>query len=91
MKTFEFQLILDGVDCSDVSMADTLYKAGCDDGTLFSSGGEVAVGFSREALTLEEAVRSAIADVTRAGFSVSRVDPADAPVFDRINQELTLQ
>jgi hypothetical protein len=91
MKSFEFLLFLAGVSSSNSAMAEALFEAGCDDGTLFSSGGEVAVGFSREALSLEEAVRSAIADVARAGFSVSRVEPAEAPVFDRINQELAIQ
>ncbi len=91
MKSFDFLLILAGVDRSDSTMADALYEAGCDDGTLFTSRGEAAVGFSREAPSLEEAVRSAIADVARAGFSVSRVEPADAPVFARINQELAIQ
>lgn len=91
MKSFEFLLILADVNRSDSSMAEALYEAGCDDGTLFSSAGEAAVGFSREALSLEEAVRSAIADVARAGYSVSRVEPADAPVFEQINQELAIQ
>lgn len=91
MKAFEFSLILDGVDRSDDVMANALYEAGCDDGTLYSICGETAVGFSREASSLEEAVRSAIADVARAGFAVNRVEPADAPVFDRINQELAIR
>ena len=91
MKVFDFQLILDGVDRTDSAMANALYEASCDDGTLFSSRGEAAIGFSREATSLEEAVRSAIADVARAGFLVSRVEPTDAPVFARINQELAIQ
>ena len=91
MKAFEFILFLDGVERSDSTMANALYEAGCEDGTLYSACGEVAVGFSREATSLEEAVRSAIADVARAGFLVSRVEPTDAPVFARINQELAIQ
>ena len=91
MKSFEFLLFLAGIDRSESAMAEALYEAGCDDGTLFSSNGEAGIGFSREASTLEEAVRSAIADVAHAGYSVSRVEPAEAPVFDRINQELTIQ
>lgn len=91
MKSFDFIVILADLDHSDSAMADALFEAGCDDGTLYSGGGEVAIGFSREAQTLEEAVRSAIADVAKAGFTVGRVDPADATVFDRINRELTVQ
>jgi hypothetical protein len=88
VKTFEFQLVLADVDVATGEMAEALYEAGCDDGTLFSSEGVAAIGFSREASSLEEAVRSAIADVTRAGYSISRVEPAEAPVFARINEEL---
>ena len=91
MKTFDFLLILADAETCDEIMSDDLYEAGCDDGTLFSSDGEVAMGFSREASTLEEAVRSAIANVSQAGYSVSRVEPADAPVFARINQELAIR
>ena len=88
MGSFEFQLVLGGVDSMTDEIADALYEAGCDDGTAFSSAGVAAVGFTREASTLEEAIRSAIANVNRAGFRVSRVESADESVFDRINQEL---
>jgi hypothetical protein len=47
-----------------------------------------AVGFSRHANSLEEAVRSAIADVNRAGLIVARAESVDELVFDKINQEL---
>ncbi len=50
----------------DVSNA--LYEAGCSDGTPFSSQGIAAVGFAREAHSLDEAVRSAIADIQTAGL-----------------------
>ena len=70
-------------------LAEALYEAGCDDGTPFSSQGVAAVGFSRQSASLEEAIRSAIADLQRAGLTVSRVEPADHPVFSRINAELT--
>jgi hypothetical protein len=90
MKLFEFMLILAGVEYTDSDMANALHDAGCDDGTLFSSSGKAAVGFSREASSLEEAVRSAIADVAHAGYSVSRVEPVDAPVFAQINRELAI-
>jgi hypothetical protein len=91
MKSYEFLLFLAGVNRADTEMVEALYEAGCDDGTVFSSNGEVAIGFSREANSLEEAVRTASANVVQAGYSVSRVEPAEAPVFDRINQELAIQ
>lgn len=69
-------------------IASALYEAGCDDGTPYSSAGVAAVGFTREAGSLEEAIRSAIADVQRAGYSVAAVEPPYESVFVRINEEL---
>ena len=88
MPLYEFQLVLGDIDSMTEKIADALYEAGCDDTTPFSSQGVAAVGFSREAESLEDAVRSAIADVNKAGFSVARVEPADGTVYARINQEL---
>jgi hypothetical protein len=56
----DFQLVLVDVKVMTEAVADSLYEAGCDDGTPFSSQGIAAVGFSREAASLEEAVRSAM-------------------------------
>ena len=88
MPTFEFQLILRDVQEITEELADSLFDAGCDDGTPFSSQGVAAIGFSREADSIEEAVRSAIADVNKAGLTVARVESVDELVFERINQEL---
>jgi hypothetical protein len=88
MATYDFQLILSGVSAMTEDMADELYEAGCDDATPFSSGGIAAVGFSREALSFEDAIRTAISDVQRAGFTVARAESADESLFTRINQEL---
>jgi hypothetical protein len=85
---FEFQVVLSDVGMMTEGIADALYEAGCDDGTPFSRDGVAYVGFSREADRLEEAVRSAIASVNKAGFSAARVEPADGSVYARINQEL---
>ncbi|MEX2172493.1 MAG: hypothetical protein WD851_24440 [Pirellulales bacterium] len=88
MPTFEFQVVLADVDVMTDEIADEIYAAGCDDGSPFSSAGVAAIGFSREAPTIEEAVRSAIAGVNKAGFGVARVEFADEPVFMKINLEL---
>lgn len=89
MPAYDFQLVLGDVTAMTEEIADALYEAGCDDGTPFSSHGVAAVGFTREATKLEEAVRSAIADVNKAGFTVARVEPADGSVYAKINRELT--
>jgi hypothetical protein len=88
MERFEFELILAGVEEMTEEVSNALYEAGCDDGTPFSSEGVAAVGFTREANTLEDAIRSAIADVQKAGYAVARIESADHPVFSRINAEL---
>lgn len=88
MREFEFEVILSGVDEITEEISNALNEAGCDDGTPFSSEGVAGVGFTREANSLEKAIRSAIADVQQAGYSVARVESADEPVFSRINEEL---
>jgi hypothetical protein len=88
MPTFEFQLILRDIQEVTEELADSLFDAGCNDGTPFSSQGVAAIGFSREADSIEEAVHSAIADVNKAGLTVARVESVDELVFERINQEL---
>lgn len=88
MVTYEFCLIL-GHELHIEEIADALYAAGCDDGTPYSSEGVAAIGFSREANSLEEAIRSALADVNKAGFSVQQALPADERVYEKINQELS--
>jgi hypothetical protein len=88
VPVYDFQLVLGNVSAMSEEIADVLFEAGCDDGTPFSSQGVAGIGFSREAISLEEAVRSAIADVSKAGFAIARVEPADESVYNKINQEL---
>jgi len=88
MEAYEFQAVLANVDEMTEETSNALYEGGCSDGTPFSSQGIAAVGFAREACSLDEAVRSAIADIQRAGFRVARVESPDQPVLSRINREL---
>ncbi|MCH8828018.1 MAG: hypothetical protein IID45_00415, partial [Planctomycetes bacterium] len=81
MPKFEFEIILSGETEMTENISNALFAAGCDDGTPFSSEGVAAVGFSREADSLKEAVRSAIADVQKSGYSVARVESADETIF----------
>ncbi len=66
---------------SEVSddLAEALFEVGCDDGSPWSSQGVAAVGFDREAESFEQAVRSAIADVQKAGCHVAwvKIEPQD--------------
>ena len=59
-----------------------LREAGCDDGTPGMCCGVSVIGFSREADCLEAAIRSAVADVQKAGCVVERVQiEHDSPLL----------
>ena len=73
MTSHEFTLILSAEDLADEQCSD-LYEAGCDDGTISTSERVTRIDFCREAPTLEEAIRSAIANVNTAGLHVARVE-----------------
>jgi hypothetical protein len=74
MKTYEFDVYLhDLAEISD-EQADALFASGCDDGTPASMGGSSWVHFDREAASLEDAIRSAVAHVRAAGFKVSKIE-----------------
>ena len=88
MATYRFTVILAGLDEISDDLAEALFEAGCDDGSPWSSQGVAAVGFDRQAESFEQAVRSAIADVQKAGCRVAwvRIDLEDlatsAPAAD---------
>jgi hypothetical protein len=71
MKQHEFTLILDRDP--DDEQADRLYGA-LNDGTISTIAGVPQIHFHRQAMSLEEAIRSTIGDVRSAGFDVQRVE-----------------
>ncbi len=71
MKILEFTLILTSEPNEEE--ADQLYRT-VDDGTLATIEGMPQIHFHREALSLEEAIGSALVDVREAGFDVLRVE-----------------
>lgn len=74
MKKYEFTLVLAGdVELTD-DVSDGLFAAGCDDGTPGTCNGVFSIDFHREASSLEDAIRSAIANVCSAGHEVARVE-----------------
>jgi hypothetical protein len=74
VKTYEFDVVLSEIEELTDEHADALFAAGCDDGTPASSCGTAWIHFDREASSLEDAIRSAIAQVRSAGFHVSKVE-----------------
>lgn len=74
MKTYGFDVVLKGVTEISDEAADALFDAGCDDATPSSQGGLARLHFDREGPSLEDAIRSAVAQVQSAGFTVARVE-----------------
>ena len=72
MREYEFAVILAAPEESEED-AGALYEAGCADGSISTSGGVTRIAFHRKAPSLEEAIRSAIANVQAAGFQVAYV------------------
>jgi len=73
MTTYDFTVVLRATPELTEDLADRLYAAGCDDGTPGMCCGSTTIDFHRAAATLEEAIRSAIANVNSAGCVVERV------------------
>ena len=73
MRTYEFSVVLVAGDLSDDD-CDVLYEGACDDGTVVTRSGVTWIAFDREASSLEEAIRSATAQVRAAGSEVARVE-----------------
>jgi len=67
-------LILSGSPELTEEAADRLFEAGCDDGTPGTCNGVFSIDFHRYAPSLEEAIRSAIANVKLADYEVERVE-----------------
>ena len=74
MKTYEFDVVLKDVSEVTDDRADALFTAGCDDGTPASCDGVAWIHFDREAMSLEEAILSAVTQVQAAGLIVLKVE-----------------
>jgi hypothetical protein len=83
MKRYHFTVLIADLPEMTDEAANRLYEAGCDDATAGSSQGVSHVAFHREAETLEDAIRSGIDSIHRAGFQATRVEIED---FDESNQ-----
>jgi hypothetical protein len=74
MAKYEFTLVLKGDHELTEDIADQLFGVGCDDGTPGTCDGVFSIDFHREAITLEDAINSAIANVRSAGYEVAVVE-----------------
>lgn len=74
MKTYEFDVFLRGILEITDEQADILFAQGCEDGTPACRDGMAWVHFDRVAPSLEDAIRSAVAQIRAAGLTVSKVE-----------------
>lgn len=73
LKTFHFVVHLKGVRGITQRLQDRVFAAGCDDAALISQNGKVFLDFDREAVSMPDAVQSALADIERAGVRVAQI------------------
>lgn len=74
MAIYSFTIVLADHTEVKLDLAEALAEHTHDDGAARSSEGVVSVDFDREADSWETALRSAIADVQRAGCRAARVE-----------------
>jgi len=78
MNTYEFDLILSGLDIEADTAELDAFEERVQDVTLARSAGIVVAAIEREASSLGEAIRSALADLESIpGVSVVRVEPEE--------------
>lgn len=71
---YDFTVVLKDSPELTEELADRLFAAGCDDGSPGMCSGTTSIDFHRDANSLEEAIRSAVANISDAGCVVSRVE-----------------
>jgi hypothetical protein len=74
MTTYDFTVVLKDSPELTEELADRLFAAGCADGSPGMGCGSTVVDFHREAASLEDAIRSAVADVNAAGCIAAHVE-----------------
>lgn len=72
MSIFDFTIAIDRF-VEDLDEVDAFY-ARVNDVSMFNSDGVTRISFHREAGTLEEAIRSAVADLRASGYGVKRIE-----------------
>lgn len=78
LDSFSFLVGVSGINVSeDLPYENALLEAGCDDALIIVVNGELRLDFDREAASYEDAVKSATADIERAGGKVQYVERVD--------------
>lgn len=68
MSTYHFTVVVRDARSDLADIEDKFFEAGCDDALLCSYNGTVYLEFDREAQSAEQAIKSAIADISSLGF-----------------------
>lgn len=71
---WQFDVIIDITELPDDDTMDRIYEAGCSDAMIALQNGIVSISFAREADDLAAAVESGIADVSKTGLPMLRVE-----------------
>ncbi|MCB2206025.1 DNA-binding protein [bacterium] len=89
-KNYSFTLILESTFDATEGIEDALYESGCSDGLVWTRNGFVFLDFTREAVSMEEAVSSAIQNIegSRIGLSVGGIAPAPLVTQSMIAERL---
>jgi predicted DNA-binding transcriptional regulator AlpA len=77
MNTYEFSMILGGVNAATAHLEDSLFEAGCNDGMICTYNSTVYIEFSREADSYKKAIVSAVKDIESSSIK-AKVISVDA-------------
>ena len=72
MNTYDFTITI-AQFVADLDAIDTFY-ARCDDVSMYNSDGVTKITFHRDAATLDDAIRSAVADVQSFGYKIRHIE-----------------
>ena len=73
MTIYRFSIEVGGIDPNDQGFENRFYGNGVDDASICVSNGTVCLAFDREARNEEDAITSAMRDITARGGKVNRI------------------
>ncbi|ARB92138.1 TPA: hypothetical protein I9781_003018 [Legionella pneumophila] len=72
-ENFDFRLKLLNCDFNE-EVANQIYSSGCSDALLVMSHGELILDFTRQAESLEKAIKSALSDLDKLGYKAELIE-----------------
>lgn len=76
MNTYEFTVVIAGVDLASDDLEDKIFEAGCDDALLCFCGETPYLEFVRNSDNAESAISTALADLAKAEFHLTSIQEA---------------